>query len=119
MTNVLRLKKSHPKFNVPNFGVKKRSRVPDRWRKQRGIDNKKRIKKDFMGATPTIGYRNPDIVSGMRVSGNRLVVVNNMKELESYAGQPGIEVAMAHAIGNKKRALMQKLADQKGIKIVN
>ena len=37
-------KKTHPTFSIPNFGSKHRKRVPARWRKQRGIDNKKRIK---------------------------------------------------------------------------
>jgi ribosomal protein L32E len=59
-------KKGHPTFNVPNFGSKSRSRVKARWRKQRGIDNKKREKMDFMGAEPTIGYRNPESLRGVR-----------------------------------------------------
>ncbi|MDE1811213.1 MAG: hypothetical protein KGH66_04175, partial [Candidatus Micrarchaeota archaeon] len=59
-------KKPHPKFNVPNFGARSMSRVPERWRKQRGIDNKKRIKRNFMGAEPTIGYGNPKAIRGVR-----------------------------------------------------
>ena len=38
-------KKSHPNFKVPNYGAKTGRRVKARWRKQRGIDNKKRIKR--------------------------------------------------------------------------
>ncbi|MEM0106653.1 MAG: eL32 family ribosomal protein, partial [Candidatus Micrarchaeaceae archaeon] len=63
------VKKLHPKFLVPNVYAKNRSRVKDRWRKQRGIDNKKRIKKAFMGAEPTIGYRNPSSIRGTRKNG--------------------------------------------------
>ena len=37
------IKRKHPRFNVPNYGAKKRKRVMARWRKQRGVDNKKRI----------------------------------------------------------------------------
>ncbi len=117
--NVLKLKKRHPKFNVPNYGAKKRSRVLPRWRKQRGIDSKKRIKKDYMGAEPTIGYRNPDIVSGMRISGNRLVVAGNLAQLKGMAGMPGIEVALASALGEKKRHEMRAFASKNGIKLVN
>src|SRR5271169_3478888 len=76
-------KKSHPTFNVPNFGTKSRKRVPERWRKQRGIDNKKREKMDFMGAEPTIGYRNPESLRGVRRDGKRLVLVHNTEELKA------------------------------------
>jgi large subunit ribosomal protein L32e len=117
--NIFRLKKSHPKFNVPNQGAVNRSRVPDRWRKQRGIDNKKRIKKDFMGATPGIGYKNPAAVAGLRASGNRLMVVHNMTELQKLAGKAGIEVAMASSIGSRKRTQMRSFASEKKINIVN
>ena len=68
---------------MPNFGAKSRSRVKARWRKQRGIDNKKRVKKDFMGAEPTIGYRNPEILRGVRENGKRIVLVHNVDELKS------------------------------------
>lgn len=117
--NIFRLKKPHPKFNVPNQGAVNRSRVPDRWRKQRGIDNKKRIKKDFMGATPGIGYKNPASVSGIRASGNRLVVVHNMAELQKLTGKAGIEVAMAAGIGSRKKVQMKGFATQNRITIVN
>ncbi len=67
---------------MPNFGAKSRKRVLARWRKQRGIDNKKRIKKDFMGAEPTIGYRNPESLRGVRVNGKRIMLVHNVEELK-------------------------------------
>jgi len=75
------MKKSHPKFLVPNVYAKNRSRVKDSWRKQRGADNKKRIKKAFMGAEPTIGYRNPPSLRGTRKNGLPDVLVHNLAEL--------------------------------------
>ena len=59
-------KKTHPKFNIPNYGTRAGAAVKDRWRKQRGIDNKKRIKRSYAGASPEIGYRNPEELRGIR-----------------------------------------------------
>ena len=115
-------KKGHPRFNVPNFGAKHRKRVRERWRKQRGIDNKKRIKKDFMGAEPTIGYRNPEAVRGLRASGKRAVMVRNVAEMMGLAQSPdrgAFEVTIAHSVSRKKRSVIVKIADSSGIRVTN
>ncbi|MGI0100107.1 MAG: eL32 family ribosomal protein [Candidatus Micrarchaeaceae archaeon] len=116
-------KKSHPKFNIPNYGAKKRSRVLPRWRKQRGIDNKKRTKKSFMGAEPTIGYGNPKELKGVRPNGRRTTVVHNMGELERIAahgeGQSKMDITMAKGISIRKRIAMTELAEKSGYKVTN
>lgn len=115
-------KKMHPKFNVPNFGTKSRKRVLERWRKQRGQDSKKRIKKAFAGAEPTIGYKNPASVSGVRQSGRRLVLVRNAQELGSAMlnNKPdSIDVAFAKSLGKRKRSELAVAASAKGFRIVN
>lgn len=117
-------KKTHPKFSVPNFGAKNRKRVKDSWRKQRGIDNKKRIKKDFMGAEPTIGYRNPESLRGVRPSGNRLMVVHSMSEFNSIIEDPDIdtskyEFAMAHGTSKRLKIEMLKFAKAQNLRVVN
>ncbi|MDE1856920.1 MAG: hypothetical protein KGH98_02430 [Candidatus Micrarchaeota archaeon] len=114
-------KRGHPKFNVPNFGTKKRSRVPERWRKQRGIDNKKRIKKSFMGAEPTIGYGNPAEIRGIRANGRRIVIVNNIKEVEAAASAKdrNIDITIGHAVSRRKRVGITKAAEGKGFKVTN
>ncbi len=117
-------KKDHPKFNVPNFGAKSRKRVKERWRKQRGIDNKKRIKKPFMGAEPTIGYRNPEALRGVRKSGNRSVRIRDMGELGSLIRgredrHMGIDVVFAHSVSKKTRREMLKKAEEHGIRVAN
>jgi len=114
-------KKSHPKFNVPNFGAKSRSRVPERWRKQRGIDNKKRIKKDFMGAEPTIGYGNPSVLKGVRANGRRIMLVRNTGELNEMVsrGVSGYDVTIAHGVSIRKRIEMTEIAKKAGIKVTN
>jgi large subunit ribosomal protein L32e len=114
-------KKSHPNFNIPNYGGV-RSRVKSRWRKQRGIDNKKRMKKNFAGSEPTIGYRNPEELRGVRASGKRAVVIHNVAELKELASGPGAsayEVLLAGALSRKKRLEIIKLADQSKINVAN
>ena len=117
-------KKRHPKFNVPNYGAKNRKRVLERWRKQRGIDNKKRIKKSFMGAEPTIGYANPMELRGVRADGAVAVVVHNVDELQGAIrsaenGGRKTDVTLASALSRKKRAAFATVARQHGIKVTN
>ncbi len=112
-------KKSHPTFNVPNFGAKHRKKVQERWRKPRGIDSKKRVKRSGYGASPNIGYKNNDDVRYSRPDGTLALVIHNQKELEGAAGNPDVSVIFAHSLSKRTRAELAKAADQKGIRIVN
>ena len=115
-------KKSHPKFNVPNFGAKQRSRVPARWRKQRGIDNKKSIKKDFMGAEPTIGYGNPVACKGVRASGKRVMLVHNANELKRFIQEKaldGYDVTIAKGVSIRKRIAITEIANKSRVNVTN
>lgn len=113
-------KKGHPKFNVPNFGAKGRKRVLPRWRKQRGIDNKKREKMDFMGAEPTIGYGNPEAIRGMRQNGKRIVRVHNVEELKTViAGDvSAIDVQIAGGVSIRKKIAITEAARGK-VNVIN
>ena len=116
------IKKSHPTFNVPNFGSKSRSRVKARWRKQRGIDNKKRTKKDFMGAEPTIGYGNPRELKGIRPSGKRMVLVHNADQLSRMIGgmrKDEVEITIGTSVSVRKRIAITELAKSHGINVTN
>lgn len=115
-------KKVHPYFNIPNFGAKKRDRVKDRWRKQRGIDNKKRIKKAFMGAEPTIGYKNPDSLQGMKVNGKRIALVHSTGELEMLikrSDAKSYDVTIAKAVSARKNISLAELAEKSGLRVTN
>lgn len=116
------LKKSHPNFNVPNYGTKNRKRVKDRWRKQRGIDNKKRTKKNFMGAEPNIGYRNSESLRGVRASGNRIMLVHNLEELKNLVAQNklmGFDITVAKGISRRKKQEMVKFAKTSRVLVTN
>lgn len=115
-------KKSHPIFSIPNYGAKHRKRVLPRWRKQRGIDNKKRVKYAFMGAEPTIGYGNPASLKGIRANGNRIVLVHNAEELSMLIGKKmlqGYDVTIAKGVSIRKRITITEIANKSKINVTN
>ena len=113
-------KKGHPKFNVPNYGTKGRSKVKERWRKQRGVDNKKRVKRAFMGAEPTIGYRNPESVRGARANGRRAVLIHNIAEFRSaISGEEAVDIILSSSISRRKRPEINKMAQENKVHIAN
>ncbi len=124
------IKKSKPKFNVLNAGFKKR--VKHRWRKPRGIDNKKRIRLAWAGASPRIGYKNAVEVRGMHPSGLFEVLIHNVAELravpssQSPVSKPGTEngkrsfaARIASGVGKKKRDEIKKAAAELKIPVLN
>jgi large subunit ribosomal protein L32e len=117
-------KKRHPKFNVPNFGAKNRKRVKERWRKQRGIDNKKRIKKSFAGASPSIGYKNPDELRGVRANGKKILLIHNKNEMLNFINneiekREEFDFILASNLSKRKRFEIIELAKQNAIHIAN
>ncbi|MDE1824558.1 MAG: hypothetical protein KGI00_02785 [Candidatus Micrarchaeota archaeon] len=112
-------KKKHPTFAVPNLGAKGRSRVKDRWRKQRGTDNKLRVKAYGHGNTPNIGYKNSDSIRNARPDGTMEMLVHNVSELMMLKGKSSYSAVLFHGLSSRKRMEMQKLADENRIRITN
>jgi len=108
-----------PKFVVPNYKSKGRSRLLPRWRKQRGIDNKSRIKRQGYKKEPNIGYGAPKELKYKREDGKYEVVVHNEKELRSLIGKNDVVAKFSSTISKKKRLYLQKIADENKIKIIN
>lgn len=90
--------------------------VKSRWRKPRGTHNKKRMKFEWAGAMPRIGYRNPVELRGVHPSGKREVLVHNVAQLE---GLSGVVLRIASAVGAKKRKLMVEKAKAMNLVILN
>jgi large subunit ribosomal protein L32e len=107
-------KKKKPNFIVPNS--KSIMRVPSRWRKPRGIDNKKRIRVAAHGKSPRIGYKNSPEVRFLHPSGNVEVIVHNPEQLE---GLKDVVVRIAGQVGNRKRVAIIARAGELKLRILN
>lgn len=107
-------KKKKPAFNVMNLGFFKS--VKKRWRRPRGTHNKKRMKFQWTGASPRIGYRNAAEMRDIHPSGLREMLVNNPAELEGLAG---VVLRIASGVGGKKRALIEGKAKALKLRVVN
>jgi large subunit ribosomal protein L32e len=107
--------RKHPKFLPPNYGRKKR--IKSRWRKPRGIDNKKRIGIAYMGASPSIGWRSPRTSRGLHPSGMSEVLIRDEKDLSKLS--TNVVGRFASSLGKKKRQAILVRAKEMGVRIVN
>ena len=111
-----RMKKKHPKFFRSNYGRRTRKRVADNWRRPRGIDNKKREKRSYVGREVNIGHRNPRRLRNIHPSGYEEVCVENVQMLE---GLKGVAIRIAGAVGAKKREQIKAKAREMGLRVLN
>jgi large subunit ribosomal protein L32e len=110
-------KKDKKKFTVPNSTGKRRMKsVKPRWRRQTGIDNKKKVRKAFMGKSPRVGNKNAQEVRGVHPLGKREVLVFNAKELE---GAENVLVRIASGVGKRKREEITSRAKGMGLRVLN
>jgi large subunit ribosomal protein L32e len=99
------------KFRRQHSADKKR--VDDtKWRKPRGIDSKQRKKKEGKGKHPGAGFRGRKSERGAEE-----VLVRNEKELESV--ESNMKVKLSGKLGARKREQLIKIADEKGLTVVN
>ncbi len=109
-------KRKHPKFLRPNFGRSSRSRIKVAWRRPRGIDNKKRLKIKYMGASPSIGYGQPSKIKHHHPQGMPEILVQSASDL---AGMKGVAVRIASGVGAVKREAIQKAAESMKLRVLN
>jgi large subunit ribosomal protein L32e len=107
-------KKAKPKFNVQNLGFMKS--VKPRWRKPRGMGNKKRRKHQWAGASPRVGYKNPKAIRGNHPSGLPEVLVANPKQLDGVKGKL---VRIISAVGAMKALDIMNAAKAAGLTVLN
>lgn len=90
----------------------------DAWRKPQGGQSKLRRHFGYRWNIPSIGYRGPRAVRGLHPSGFQEILVHNPRQLE------GLDVTkqavrIAHGVGTRKRELIEKACDDKGLRILN
>ena len=106
--------KDHPKFLPQIFGRKKR--ITHRWRKPRGIDSKKRVGKQYMGAVPGIGWKAKKSTRFLHPLGLKEILVYNPQQLD---GVSNVLVRMASCVGKRKRMIIIEKANSLGLKVLN
>ncbi len=111
--------KKKVRFTVPNFGAKSRKGVKSRWRKQRGMDNHKRVMRKGYGEVPKIGYKNHKIARHAGPDGMQRILVHNERELIDAMHVPDASVILSHSLSIRKKAALQRIAEGRGIKVVN
>ncbi len=95
----------------------KKKKLADYWRRPDGIHNKTRYARKGKCPLVEAGYGSPALVRGLHPSGFKEVVVNNIKELELLDKTQAARIA--HTVGLRKRALLEKKASELGLKVLN
>ncbi|PKL54429.1 MAG: 50S ribosomal protein L32e [Candidatus Methanoperedenaceae archaeon HGW-Methanoperedenaceae-1] len=109
------------KGKKPNFrrtDSHKKKRVPESWRKPRGMHNKMRIGIRGKCALVQSGYGSPAAVRGLHPSGFEEMLVNNLKDLENIKVETQA-ARIASTVGMKKRIMMEEKAVELGLKVLN
>ncbi len=109
-----KIKKTRPKFVVKES--KFSARVKSRWRFPRGKHSKVRQMHRGRPKLAGAGFRSPQAVRGLHLSGLEPVIVSNLKELAAIKPEQGIIIAK---VGNKRKLDILKLALEKKISILN
>lgn len=93
-------------------------RVPERWRRARGIDSKTREKKGGYPKSPKIGYRGPKEVRYQSSSGKEEVLVTSTLDL-SLIDPKKQSGRIAANLGRKKKEKIIMEAELLNIRILN
>ena len=113
------MEKKKSEFNVPNYGKKKR--VKKRWRKPRGIDNKKRIRRAEFGATPKVGCRRAAENREKHPLGLLEVRIFSYKEFEkvSKGDMKGVALRLSGKLSKKSKEKIREDAKKLKIRVLN
>jgi len=96
----------------------KKKKLDVNWRRPRGLQGKLRKKIAAKGAVVQIGYGSPRAVKGLHPSGFEDVLVRNLDDLQLI--NPADQAArIARTIGVRKRLIIEEIAADRGIKVLN
>ncbi len=95
-----------------------RKRYKNKWRKPRGLQNKRRL--GFAGhqKNPSQGFRSPREVRGLHTSGLELVKITNIKDLQNVDSSKNI-VEISATIGTKNKIKILEECKTKKLQVSN
>ncbi len=95
-----------------------RKKYKNKWRKPRGLQNKRRLQFKGHQKNPSQGYRSPVEVRGLHNSGLELVNISNIKELDNINKETQI-IEVAARTGIKNKVIILEACKTKGINVSN
>lgn len=95
-----------------------RKKYKNKWRKPRGLHNKRRLKFKGHQKNPSQGYRSPVDVRGLHTSGLELVNISNIKELDNIKKETQI-IEIATRVGMKNKIKILEACKTKGVQVSN
>ena len=96
----------------------KKKKLDENWRRPRGLQSKLRKRIASKGAVVQVGYGSPRAVRGLHPSGFEDVLVRNLDDLQSI--DPACQaVRIARTVGVRKRQMIEDIAKNREIKILN
>ncbi len=96
----------------------KKKKLKSYWRRPDGIHNKTRYGRKGKCPRVEAGYGSPALVRGLHPSGFEEVIVKSQKDIESLAVSKQA-ARIAHTVGGRKRGMIEKRAEELGLKILN
>ena len=111
-----RMSHKRPSFKRQNWFRYKR--LGEKWRRPRGIHSKMRRHFKYRIPVVQVGFRGPASVRGLHPSGFEEVLVHNTKEIENVNPETQA-VRISSTVGDKKRELIVKKADELKIRVFN
>ena len=111
-----RMSHKRPSFKRQNWFRYKR--LGEKWRRPRGIHSKMRRHFKYRIPVVQVGFRGPARVRGLHPSGFEEVLVHNTKEVENVNPETQA-VRISSTVGDKKRELIVKKADELKIRVLN
>ncbi|MBI2545570.1 50S ribosomal protein L32e [Candidatus Woesearchaeota archaeon] len=120
MDKLLGLRKAM-KTRKPDFlrqDAHKVKRLPQKWRRPKGLHSKMRHKFKGYRALVSKGYKSPSSVRGLSGKGLQMVTISSLAELMQLNAETQAAV-IARSVGMRKKLLLVDKANERGISIIN
>lgn len=108
------IKSKKPKFRRQDIALK---RLSEKWVRPKGLDSKRRLRKDGHQKRPSIGYSSPKSVRGLTSEGLVPILVNNVEDLNKVTKNHS--AIIGRTVGTKKRITIVNKAKELKIAISN
>jgi len=95
----------------------RKARLPDNWRRPKGLQNKLRLNKKSRGPSVSTGYRTPVLVRGRSESGKKEALVYTKNDILNL--EPESHALIIARVGNKRRVELLEEAKKQGFEVLN